>query len=78
MTGSNILAWTPPYDNYDGSEKFWKHYELSLLDEDDKALLLADEFITPEDMGNAEWAYVWSVMIYYSTLVIGGNEMQPA
>ena len=42
MTGSNILAWTPPYDNYDGSEKFWKHYELSLLDEDDKALLLAD------------------------------------
>ena len=25
-----------------------------------------------------DWAYIWSVMIYYSVLVIGGNEMQPA
>ena len=32
--GSTILAWTPAYDNYDGTEKFWRHYELSLLNED--------------------------------------------
>ena len=31
---SNILAWVPAYDNYDGSEKFWRHYELGLLDDD--------------------------------------------
>ena len=31
---SNILAWVPAYDNYDGSEKFWRHYELSQLDDD--------------------------------------------
>ena len=37
--GSTILAWVPAYDNYDGSEKFWRHYELSLLDEDQKLQL---------------------------------------
>ena len=26
-----ILAWLPAFDNYDGNEKFWRHYELSLL-----------------------------------------------
>ena len=25
-----------------------------------------------------EWCYIWTVCIYYSVLVIGGNEMQPA
>ena len=37
--GASILAWVPAYDNYDGSEKFWRHYELSLLDEDQKIQL---------------------------------------
>ena len=27
-----IYAWVPAYDNYDGSERFWRHYELSLID----------------------------------------------
>ena len=31
-----------------------------------------------DEMDTEEWLYVWSVMIYYSVLVIGGNEMQPA
>lgn len=26
-------AWTPPYDNYNGKESFWTHYELSLLND---------------------------------------------
>ena len=30
---SQIFAWVPAYDNYDGVEKFWRHYELSLMDE---------------------------------------------
>ena len=29
-------------------------------------------------MDRYDWAYIWSVCIYYSVLVIGGNEMQPA
>ena len=31
-----------------------------------------------EELDAEEWKYIWSVMIYYSVLVIGGNEMQPA
>ena len=68
----------PAYDNYDGSEKFWRHYELSLLDDDQKLQLNAQGYVADEELDVEEWAYVWSVMIYYSVLVIGGNEMQPA
>ena len=76
---ANILAWVPAYDNYDGSEAFWRHYELSLLTESQKLELVAGNFLDAEnELGEEEWAYVWSVMIYYSVLVIGGNEMQPA
>ena len=31
---AQIFAWVPAYDNFDGSEKFWRHYELSLMDDD--------------------------------------------
>ena len=31
--GSRIHAWLPAYDNYDNTEQFWRHYELSLLDQ---------------------------------------------
>ena len=75
---SNILAWVPAYDNFDGSEKFWRHYELSLLDDDQKLKLYQDGYMSDEELYREEWMYVWSVMIYYSVLVIGGNEMQPA
>lgn len=34
--GGRVHAWVPAYDNFDGSEKFWRHYELSLLDEDQR------------------------------------------
>lgn len=30
------------------------------------------------DEMNGNWYYIWAVSIYYSVLVIGGNEMQPA
>ena len=75
---SNILAWVPAYDNYDGSEKFWRHYELSQLDDDQKLKLNEDGYLSEDELGVSEWAYIWSIMIYYSVLVIGGNELQPA
>ena len=34
--------------------------------------------MSDDELDTEEWLYVWSVMIYYSVLVIGGNEMQPA
>ena len=77
-SSATILAWVPPYDNYDGTEVFWRRYELSLLDKDDKALLFEKELIIPLETDRQDWAYIWSVCIYYSVLVIGGNEMQPA
>ena len=73
--GANILAWVPAYDNYDGSERFWRHYELSLLDDSQKIKLKDDGHLSEEEMNITEWTYVWSVMIYYSVLVIGGNEL---
>ena len=84
--GRAVSAWVPAYDNYDSSEKFWKHYELSLLDRPQKEELYrvnnatyADFIIIETDIDNDyEWEYVWGVCIYYSVLVVGGNEMQPA
>ena len=34
--GPSVYAWVPAYDNYDGSEVFWRHYELSLLSSEEK------------------------------------------
>jgi len=73
-----VYAWVPAFDNYDGTEMFWRHYELSTLNEDEKVILMENGGINPNEVGNTEWFYVWSVCIYYSVLVIGGNEMQPA
>ena len=75
---STIYAWVPAYDNFDGSEKFWRTYELSQLEEDQISKLNADGFVDDDEVNADHWAYIWSVMIYYSVLVIGGNEMQPA
>ena len=54
-------------------------YELSRLSNEDKEIILANggEF-DDKDLMNGNWEYVWAVSIYYSVLVIGGNEMQPA
>lgn len=71
-------AWTPAYDNYDGTEKFWRMYELSRLDAEDKDMLEIEDVIDEHDKANGHWEYIWAVSIYYSVLVIGGNEMQPA
>ena len=30
-----VFAWVPAYDNYDGTEKFWRNYELSRLTDDE-------------------------------------------
>lgn len=67
----------PPYDNYDGGEKFWRHYELSLLSQDELDHMHENGWgeVTEEETQNCEWCYTWSVCIYYSVLVIGGNEM---
>lgn len=74
----SVDAWVPAFDNYDGSERFWRHYELSLLEDAEKKVLLDNGSIESYESERIDWAYVWSVMIYYSVLVIGGNEMQPA
>lgn len=73
---ANIHAWTPAYDNMDGGEEFWKMYELSRLTEDDIEQLPYE--MNLRDTTNGKWYYIWAVSIYYSVLVIGGNEMQPA
>ena len=68
----------PAYDNYDGSEQFWRHYELSLLSKKEREKIYDDlgkDFIGQDEIETCEWCYTWSVCIYYSVLVIGGNEL---
>lgn len=76
--GATVHAWTPAFDNYDGSEKFWRMYELSRLTEDEKETIGKNLTLTLKDEQNGNWFYIWAISIYYSVLVIGGNEMQPA
>ena len=38
----------------------------------------SENVLTDLDHQNGNWLYIWGVCIYYSVLVIGGNEMQPA
>ena len=71
-------AWTPAFDNYDGAEKFWLRYELSLLTDTQKLEMYDKGYIPDYLLAETNWLYVWSVVIYYSLLVLGGNEMQPA
>ena len=68
----------PAFDNYDGSEDFWAHYELSRLSSDEKTYLREEKDLRKDWYDETSWVYVWLVVIYYSVLVIGGNEMQPA
>ena len=65
----------PPFDNYDGAEKFWQHYELSLLDDETVERLTKQN--RPYSQ-SSEWLYVWMVCLYYAIMVLGGNELQPA
>ena len=37
---ASVYAWVPAFDNYDGAEMFWRHYELSTLTEDEKVILV--------------------------------------
>lgn len=53
FTKIGIVAWVPPYDFFDGTEKFWDRQQ------------------------NGEVMFIYSVVLYYATLVIGGNEMGP-
>lgn len=77
---ATVHAWVPPVDNYDGSEVIWRMYELSRLSENDKNALKEKYpgILSRKDEQNGHWTYIWSVCIFYSILVIGGNEMQPA
>ena len=74
----SVFGWVPAFDNYDGTEKFWRMYELSRLSDEDFTYLDEQEVLTPLDHKNGNWLYIWGICIYYSVLVIGGNEMQPA
>ena len=51
-------------------------FELSRLKAEEKERL--KDFLNDKDHENGNWEYIWAVSIYYSVLVIGGNEMQPA
>ena len=73
--GPRYHAWVPAYDNYDGTERFWRHYELSLMEDDQRAECFEEGLIEEYEVESCEWCYTWSVSIYYSVLVIGGNEM---
>ena len=75
---ATIHAWTPAFDSYDGSERFWRHYELSQLDDNKKLKLYKDDFVSDYELETSQWLFVWSVMVYYSVLAIGGNELTPA
>lgn len=43
--GPRYHAWVPAYDNYDGTERFWRHYELSLMNDDQLAECLEEGII---------------------------------
>ena len=51
-------------------------YELSRLSDEQKEEI--KDNLTDHDDLNGNWLYIWAVSIYYSVLVLGGNEMQPA
>lgn len=53
-------------------------YELSRLNDTGLDILKKRDVLDDHDELNGNWLYIWAVSIYYSVLVIGGNEMQPA
>ena len=74
----SYVSWVPAFDNYDGSEKFWCIFEKTRATEELATLLKWE----PNQGGCRDSmvssAYIWSVSAYYSLLVVGGNELQPA
>jgi hypothetical protein len=54
LEDSRYQAWIPPYDFYDGADKYWLRYE-----------------------SGDQQIFLYLVCLYYSVLVIGGNEMGP-
>lgn len=63
--------WYPAFDNLDGSERIWESFEISKM----SASELDKLSITPK---RNEFLYLWTISIYYSVLILGGNEMQPS
>ena len=70
-----IRAWLPAFDTYDGTENFWRRYELSRLTEDQKEVI--KEQLDDLDELNGNWQFVWAVSVYYSILFVGGEEAMP-
>lgn len=70
-------AWVPAYDNYDGSEKFWCLFEKTRIPKMMQESLGwgLDELCRDEMVSSL---YIWLVVVYYSLLIVGGNELQPA
>ena len=60
--------WYPAFDNFDGSERIWESFEISKMTSEELAILN----ITPK---RNEFLYLWTISIYYSVLILGGNEM---
>ena len=81
MKGSEaaqVPAWNTCVDNFDGTERLWRRYELSTFTLEEKQALLNDGGIAEFELDRSDWVFIWSLSIYYSVVVIGGNELQPA
>jgi hypothetical protein len=74
---SIVPAWNTCVDNFDGLEKLWRRYELSTFTQEEKEILKNEGGIADFELDRADWVYIWSLSIYYSVVVIGGNELQP-
>ena len=75
---AQVPAWNTCVDNFDGTERLWRRYELSTFTFEEKQTLLNDGGIAEFELDRSDWAFIWSLSIYYSVVVIGGNELQPA
>ena len=74
---NSYVAWVPPFDNFDGTEKFWCLFEKTRIPEElSVALGWEQDQLCKDDMVSS--VFIWMVSIYYSLLVVGGNELQPA
>ena len=73
----NYPAWVPAYDNFDGTEQFWCLFEKTKATEEMKLALEWKPDQLCKDFMVSSY-YIWIVSLYYSLLVIGGNELQPA
>ena len=74
---TSVPAWVPPFDNFDGTEKFWCLYEKSRATIAMKEMFKLEENPTCKDSMSSSF-FIYMVVIYYALCVIGGNELQPA